>query len=82
MTNTEKLNEINRLNTRVTDLENTVKVLVDAFSRSNNSQCKINDKIISSLDDVATILAKHSKRLDALELSKDNEKRDCYDEDR
>ena len=64
MTNVELLNEINRLNERVSDLENTVKVLVDAFSRSNDSQHKINDKIISSLDDVATILAKHSKRLD------------------
>ena len=74
MTNMELLNEINRLNTRVTDLENTVKVLVDVFSRSNNSQCKINDKIISSLDDVATMLAKHSKRLDELELSSDDRK--------
>ena len=82
MTSMELLNEINRLNTRVADLENTVKVLVDAFSRSNNSQCKINDKIISSLDDVATMLAKHSKRLDALELSKDNEKENSHDKDR
>ena len=82
MTSMELLNEINRLNTRVADLENTVKVLVDAFSRSNNSQCKINDKIISSLDDVATMLAKHSKRLDALELSKDNEKENSQDKDR
>ena len=82
MTNMELLNEISRLNERVSDLENTVKVLVDAFSRSNNSQCKINDKIISSLDDVATMLAKHSKRLDALELSKDNGKGDYHDEDR
>lgn len=64
MTNMELFNEINRLNTRVADLEHTVNVLVDAFSRSSNSQCKINDKIISSLDDVATILAKHSKMLD------------------
>lgn len=64
MTSMELLNEINRLNERVSDLEHTVNVLVDAFSRSNNSQHKINDKIISSLDDVATILAKHSKRLD------------------
>ena len=60
MTNMELLNEINRLNTRVADLENTVNVLVDAFSRSNDSQLKINDGIITSLDDVATILAKHS----------------------
>ena len=82
MTSMELLNEINRLNTRVADLENTVKVLVDAFSRSNNSQCKINDKIISSLDDVAAMLAKHSKRLDALELSKDNEKENSHDKDR
>lgn len=64
MTSMELLNEINRLNERVSDLEHTVNVLVDAFSRSNNSQHKINDKIISSLDVVATILAKHSKRLD------------------
>ena len=82
MTSMELLNEINILNTRVADLERTVNVLVDVFSRSNNSQCKINDKIISSLDDVATILAKHSKRLDALELSKDNEKGDSHDKDR
>lgn len=82
MTNMELLNEINRLNERLDDLERTVKVLVDAFSRSNNSQCKINDKIISSLDDVATMLAKHSKRLDALEISKDNEKGDSHDKNR
>ena len=82
MTNMELLTEINRLNERVSDLENTVKVLVDAFSRSNDSQLKINDGIITSLDDVATMLAKHSKRLDALELSKDNEKGDSHDKDR
>lgn len=64
MTNMELLNEINRLNTRVADLERTVKVLVDHIDMINSSQHKINDKIISSLDDVATILAKHSKRLD------------------
>ena len=80
MTNMELLNEINRLNERVADLENTVKVLVDAFSRSNDSQLKINDKIITSLDDVATMLAKYSKRLDALELSTDNEKENGHDE--
>lgn len=81
MTNMELLNEINRFNERVADLERTVKVLVDAFSRSNDSQCKINDKIISGLDDVATILAKHSKRLDTLEISKDNEKGNSHDKD-
>lgn len=64
MTNMELLNEINRLNTRVADLERTVNVLVDHIDMINSSQHKINDKIISSLDDVATILAKHSKRLD------------------
>lgn len=64
MTNMELLNEINRLNTRVADLEHTVNVLVDHIDMINSSQHKINDKIISSLDDVATILAKHSKRLD------------------
>ena len=64
MTNMELLNEINRLNERVADLERTVKVMVDHIDMINSSQCKINDKIISSLDDVATILAKHSKRLD------------------
>lgn len=64
MTNMELLNEINRLSTRVADLERTVKVLVDHIDMINSSQHKINDKIISSLDDVATILAKHSKRLD------------------
>lgn len=82
MTNTELLNEINRLNTRIADLENTVKVLVDAFSRSNDSQLKINDGIITSLDDVATMLAKHSKRLNELEVSKDNEKENDHDENR
>lgn len=82
MTNAELLNEINRLNERVADLENTVKVLVDAFTRSNDSQHKINDKIISSLDDVATILANHSKRLNELEISKDNGKGDGYDKNR
>ena len=66
MTNMELLNEINRLNARVADLENTVKVLVDAFSRSNDSQYKINDKTI----------------LDTLELSKDNEKENGHDENR
>ena len=80
MTNTELLNEINMLNTRVADLEHTVKVLVDAFSRSNNSQTKINDGIITSLDDVATMLAKHSKRLDA--LSKDDRKENGHDKNR
>lgn len=64
MTNMELLNEINRLSTRVADLERTVNVLVDHIDMINSSQHKINDKIISSLDDVATILAKHSKRLD------------------
>lgn len=64
MTNMELLNEINRLNARVADLERTVNVLVDHIDMINSSQHKINDKIISSLDDVATILAKHSKRLD------------------
>lgn len=64
MTTMELLNEINRLNTRVADLEHTVNVLVDHIDMINSSQHKINDKIISSLDDVATILAKHSKRLD------------------
>ena len=82
MTNTELLNEINMLNTRVADLENTVKVLVDAFSRSNDSQLKINNGIITSLDDVATMLAKHSKRLDELENSKDDGKGDSHDKDR
>lgn len=82
MTNVELLNEINRLNERVADLENTVKVLVDAFSRSNNSQLKINDGIITSLDDVATMLAKHSKRLDALELSNDDRKENDHDKNR
>ena len=82
MTSMELLNEINRLNTRVADLEHTVNVLVDAFSRSNNSQCKINDGIITSLDDVATMLAKHSKKLDELEVSKDDGKGDYHDEDR
>lgn len=64
MTTMELLNEINRLNTRVSDLEHTVNVLVDHIDMINSSQHKINDKIISSLDDVATILANHSKRLD------------------
>ena len=82
MTSMELLNEINMLNERVADLEHTVNVLVDAFSRSNNSQCKINDSIITSLDDVATMLAKHSKRLDALELSKVNEKENGHDKNR
>lgn len=82
MTNMELLNEINRLNERVADLERTVKVLADAFSRSNDSQLKINDGIITSLDDVATMLAKHSKRLDALELSKANEKENGHDKNR
>lgn len=82
MTNMELLNEINRLNTRVADLENTVKVLVDAFSRSNDSQLKINDGIITSLDDVATMLDKQSKRIYALELSKVNEKENSHDKDR
>ena len=82
MTNTELLNEINMLNTRVADLEHTVKVLVDAFSRSNNSQTKINDGIITSLDDVATMLDKQSKRIYALELSKDNEKENSHDKNR
>ena len=82
MTNMELLNEINRLNTRVADLENTVKVLVDAFSRSNDSQLKINDGIITSLDDVATMLAKHSKRLNVLELSSDDRKENEHDKNR
>lgn len=82
MTNMELLNEINRLNTRVADLERTINVLVDHIDMINSSQHKINDKIISSLDDVATILAKHSKRLDELEVSKDDGKGDYHDEDR
>ena len=82
MTNMELLNEINRLNTRVADLERTVKVMVDHIDIINSSRHKINDKIISSLDDVATILAKHSKRLDELEVSKDDGKGDYHDEDR
>ena len=72
MTNVELLNEINRLNTRVADLELTVKVLVDHIDMINSSQHKIIDKIISSLDDVVTILEKHSKRLD-------NEKENSHD---
>ena len=64
MTNMELLNEINRLNARVADLEHTVNTLIDILDKRNDSQVKINDKIISSLDDVATILANHSKRLD------------------
>lgn len=79
MTNMELLNEINMLNARVADLENTVKVLFDAFSRSNNSQLKINNGIITGLDDVATMLAKHSKRLDDLEVSKDDGRGTEYD---
>lgn len=63
MTNVELLNEINRLNERVADLEYTVNTLFDILYKRNEAQVKINDKIISSLDDVATILAKHSKRL-------------------
>ena len=82
MTNMELLNEINRLNERVADLENTVKVLVDAFSRSNDSQLKINDGIITSLDDVAAMLAKHSKRLNVLELSSDDRKENGHDKNR
>ena len=64
MTNMELLNEINRLNERVADLERTLNTVVDHIDRVNSSQHKINDKIISNLDVVATILAKHSKRLD------------------
>ena len=82
MTNMELLNEINRLNERVSDLENTVKVVVDAFSRSNDSQVKINDGIITSLDDVAAMLAKHSKRLNVLELSSDDRKENGHDKNR
>lgn len=63
MTMMELLNEINRLNERVSDLEHTVNTLIDILDKRNDSQVKINDKIISSLDDVATILANHSKRL-------------------
>lgn len=64
MTNMELLNEINRLNERVADLEYTVNTLFDILYKRTEDQVKINDKIISSLDDVATILANHSKRLD------------------
>lgn len=64
MTTMELLNEINRLNERVADLEYTVNTLFDILYKRAEDQVKINDKIISSLDDVATILANHSKRLD------------------
>lgn len=70
MTNMELLNEINRLNERVADLEYTVNTLFDILYKRTEDQVKINDNIINSLNSVATLLEKHSKKLD--DIDKDN----------
>ena len=70
MTNVELLNEINRLNERVADLEYTVNTLFDILYKRTEDQVKINDNIINSLNSVATLLEKHSKKLD--DIDKDN----------
>ena len=74
------MNEINRLEMRVTDLEDTVHLLINAFDKRQDAQTRINSQIINSLNNVATLLEKHSKRLDA--LSKDNEKENSHDKNR
>ena len=70
MTNMELLNEINGLNERVADLEYTVNTLFDILYKRTEDQVKINDNIINSLNSVATLLEKHSKKLD--DIDKDN----------
>ena len=67
MTNMELLNEINRLNERVADLEYTVNTLFDILYKRTEDQVKINDNIINSLNSVATLLEKHSKKLDDID---------------
>lgn len=67
MTNMELLNEINRLNERVADLEYTVNTLFDILYKRTEDQVKINDNIINSLNSVATLLEKHSKKLDGID---------------